>query len=149
MKKGSLLVLLLGALLALPSLAQTQTQTQADTKGAQEGNYAPLKVLGMQVWIDKETGQLRPPTAKESAELAKMMQEFAARARAVRPGQPVGRAQGADVQQEVAQQQLPNGAVMVELGLEHLDFSQVHIDADGKLEFSCGDPTHHVQPEEK
>ncbi|REJ75802.1 MAG: hypothetical protein DWQ36_08810 [Acidobacteria bacterium] len=127
--------------LALAGAAWGQTQSQQtpsqqleevrENALAATTSYQPMEVMGMQVWIDPVTGQMRPPTPAEAAKLsAEMRKLFGARSQ--RGEQP----------QSVREQTLANGTVMLELGLGHLDFSVVHQRPDGSLEYGCVDDSH-------
>lgn len=88
-----------------------------------EKTYEPMRVLGMQVHIDPETGELRTPTPEEAAALSAQLRQMFAAAPAP---------QAAAVEHE-------NGTISMELGLEHMDFSVVRVAPDGTAAFDCVD----------
>jgi hypothetical protein len=84
---------------------------------------APVKFLGVQVFIDPETGQLRTPTPEEAAALAAEMQrQFGARSKAAT---------------EPRQVTLADGTVMMELDPSLYSVSVARVLPDGTVSFEC------------
>lgn len=86
--------------------------------------YKPVTVFGMQVFIDTETGQLRPPTAAEAAEMSAMMQQM------------FGGAQQSEAT-AAAPTLHADGMLSAELDFGLLDFSVARTLPDGSLTTDC------------
>ncbi len=124
------LVLGVAAFLALggvPTVAD-EADSQSDTNVVEtvesEGDI-PVSVAGLTVFIDRDTGQLRPPTAEEAAALAAALQSLFGTETLAPP-------------QEIA---LKGGGAAIDVGLSQLDFSVATVGADG-VEFKCLDSAH-------
>lgn len=132
-KKAKVTIVL--ALCAVASLAFGGVSAAADEADSQTGTTAvetaeaagdiPVSVAGMTVFIDPETGQLRPPTAEEAAALAAAMQSLFS-------------AESLEPPREIA---LKDGGVAIDVGLSQLDFSVATVGANG-VEFKCLDSAH-------
>ncbi len=96
--------------------------TSAAAPAGDEERYTPIEVLGLQVAIDRETGQLRPPTRRERARLARGMQALFR-----------------GVQRDLRSFELPDGTVGLELDFALLDFAVAKVLPDGSLEMDCVD----------
>ena len=95
----------------------------AQAEDAAEKTYEPMTVLGMQVHIDPETGELRTPTPEEAAALSAQMQQMFGSAAAAEP--------------ELVYHK--NGMISAELDFGSMDFSVVRIAGDGAPVFDCVD----------
>jgi hypothetical protein len=83
----------------------------------------PMKIFGVQVFIDPETGLMRTPSPKEAAALAAEMQrQFGARSKAAA---------------EPRQMTLAGGAVMAELDSSLYSVSVARVLPDGTVSFEC------------
>lgn len=139
----ALAFLALGGMIAVAEEAETQTDATAAETVETDGDI-PVSIGGMTVFIDRETGELRQPTAKEARALAREMQKmFGSGLRATIAPEAIA---------------LKGGGVAVDLGLSQLDYSVATVDADGQVRFECLDSAHdakaHVHnqidsPEEK
>ena len=133
MRKTPLLTLFLVVLLAsftsvlaAEEAPAPEGSPAADTTATAEpeNTYQPFTVLGMKVWIDPETGQMRAPTAEEAAQLAATAQQQF-RTRTAAPA--------------AAPKTHANGAVSVRLDPSLMDFSVARVTSDGKTHFDCVD----------
>lgn len=124
MALGVAACLALGGVPALADEARTQEAAEVAETVAPAGEI-PVSVAGMTVFIDAESGQLRPPTAEEAAALSAAMQSLFSGASLAAP-------------REFA---LKDGGVAVDVGLSQLDFSVATVGADG-VEFNCLDSAH-------
>lgn len=133
------------ALLLVVSAAASFAEESAETSEpatAADNADAPLPIMGMQVWIDEETGELRAPTALEASKLSAAIEKMFAGVRA----------KSAPVHHE-------NGMISAEVPYEMLDFSVVRVQTDGSLDFDCVEGPDaalatveadtHVRPEEE
>lgn len=139
----ALAFLALGGLMAVAEEAETQTDATAIEPVEADGDV-PVSIGGMTVFIDRETGALRQPTAEEAAILAKEMRKMFG----------LGTRVAATPKQFASK----GGGVAVDLGLSQLDYSVATVNADGQISFSCldsaNDAKDHVHnqvdsPEEK
>lgn len=101
------------------ALAAEPGAEQADA----EKTYQPMTVLGMQVHIDPETGELRTPTPEEAAALSAQLQGLFASAAAAEP--------------QVTYHE--DGMLTAALDFGSMDFSVVRISGDGTPVFDCVD----------
>jgi hypothetical protein len=106
------------------ALAESPAGSDAQATAEATKEYTPVKVLGMQVFIDSETGQMRPPTAAEAAELSAALQQM------------LGAATQAAAPTMVHHE---GGMLSVELDFAHMDFSVVRTLPDGSLTSECAD----------
>jgi len=113
--------LVLGATLAVAGESESHASAKAVQPAEAEGD-APVSVAGMTVFIDKETGQLRQPTAEEAAVLSAAVQRL------------FGGQRARTTHKQVTHK---SGAIGAKLGLEHLAFSVATLGADGELAYDC------------
>lgn len=86
-------------------------------------NDAPMKIFGVQVFIDPETGLMRAPSPEEAAALAAEMQrQFGFRSKAAT---------------EPRQVMLADGTVMMELDPSLYSVSVARVLPDGTVSFDC------------
>jgi hypothetical protein len=84
---------------------------------------APMKIFGVQVFIDPETGELRAPSPEEAAALAAEMQrQFGVRSKSA---------------PEPRQVTLADGTVMMELDPSLYSVSVARVLPDGTVSFDC------------
>ncbi|HSN56056.1 MAG TPA: hypothetical protein VLT32_15385 [Candidatus Sulfomarinibacteraceae bacterium] len=84
---------------------------------------APMKIFGVQVFIDPETGLMRAPSPEEAAALAAEMQrQFGARSKAAT---------------EPRQVMLADGTVMMELDPSLYSVSVARVLPNGTVSFEC------------
>jgi hypothetical protein len=110
--------------------AAAKAGAQADNAESEE-----VGVLGMKVFIDKATGQMRPPTAAEAAQLQKGMRQLIARAQK-RSAQSGARAMGSS-RTRASRTKLRDGTVIRRLDPSLYQFSTVTIRPDGALHADC------------
>lgn len=122
----------LAALLALsagsPALAEDsaaeETQVVEPTSDATaaeaDGNYVPVTFAGMKVYVDQETGRMRPPTASETQQLARQMRAMFKEKRVTH--QPV-----VD----------KSGSMSLVVAPDHLNFTVARIDDAGQVHMDC------------
>lgn len=118
MDRKLVFLLSLVAVLAIGGTALAETPAASQTETDEEG-YVAVPFAGMQVFVDKETGRMRPPTALEAQMLAAAMKKRFAH---YRPSQHF---------------RYKNGNQSAVLGTDYLRFSVLEIGADGELETSC------------
>jgi hypothetical protein len=98
-----------------------EAEEAATTPEVGEPAYVPVTFAGMKVFVDAETGRLRPPTAEESRELAQRMQQY--------------------LGNHKAQAHTPNiaedGTLSVVVGVDHLNFTVATVSTDGQLHTDC------------
>ncbi len=116
-----LLLLVLATAIGLGPDAAAEDASAAAPAGEEE-RYTPIEVLGLQVAIDRETGQLRPPTRLEREHLARGMQALFS-----------------GVQPNLRSFELPDGTVGLELDLALLDFAVAKVLPDGSVAMNCVD----------
>lgn len=116
-----------GSLAAVADEAETRDGAEAAERIAPEGTM-PVSVAGMTVFIDKETGELRQPSAEEAAALGQAMQRM------------MEASAGAAAAQE--ERATETGGVALAVGPEQLNFSVATVAADGTVRFECVDSAH-------
>jgi len=96
----------------------------AAMKAPTASRYTPMKIYGVKVFIDRETGLMRTPTTEEAAALsAELRSRFADRApRTKSLAAPIVHA---------------DGTISMELDPGLFNFSVVQIQPDGELRFEC------------
>ena len=116
------------ATLLLASLGFSAWATEADAEATKEATqteeaaqFVPVTFAGMQVFVDAETGKLRPPTEKEARELSRRMMARIS-------------ADKAHSYQPVVQK---NGTMSVVLGTDGMNYSVAVVQEDGHLATSC------------
>lgn len=106
----------------LRSEASQAAAPAAEVSAAAPGS-APVKIFGVQVFIDPETGLVRAPSPEEAAALsAEMQRQFGARSKAAT---------------EPRQVTLAGGAVMAELDPSLYSVSVARVLPDGTVSFEC------------
>ena len=110
--------------IATETEAPVSEETQAETA---EKTYVPVTFAGMKVFVDQETGRLRPPTAEESRELAQRMRQRLAQQEKAVAYQP-------QVQKD--------GMMSVVVGTEHLNYTIAVVDENGELHTDCVNGKH-------
>lgn len=113
---------------AEPAAGEAETAVpEAAPPVATEG-YAAVEFAGVQVFVDRRTGEIRQPTAAEARQIATELEN--------RFG--VERSAGKAVSAP-AIQRLENGGKMVQLDPSLLSHEMVRIDADGNIVHACVD----------
>ncbi len=102
-----------------PVLADEARAPATESDDASRGTA--VTVAGLRVFIDPETGRLRPPTDAEAAALSRAM----VRAYADRPTENAPAVHHAD------------GSVTMQLGTRHLMHNMARLNADGEVETFC------------
>jgi hypothetical protein len=109
--------------------AQTADEPQVTEEASAETGeqtFVPVTFAGMQVFVDQETGRLRPPTAEEARELAQRMRQHL--------GQNKAAAYEPQVQKD--------GTMSVVVGTDHLNFTVAVVDENGELHTDCVNGQH-------
>lgn len=98
------------------STATTEQPTVAD-------RGLPVSIAGMQIYLDPETGRMRPPTVEEKAQLAAALRTTFGSKSGVGHSEPI---------------QHKNGAYQsVVLDTSYLNFSIAHVDESGQVHADC------------
>ena len=101
--------------------ADSSAEPAAASTAADAARGTPVTVAGLRVFIDPETGRLRPPTEAEAAALAK----------AVTAGYADKRTENGPAVHHA------DGSVSMRLGTRHLLHNMARVDADGDVETFC------------
>ena len=96
--------------------ASDSTATESSTQ------LVPVGYAGMQIFIDQETGRMRPPTPEEAKQLAVSMRQMFSKS--VRRYVP---------------KNLGDGTTAVVLGMDSLNFTMAHAESDGSVKLHCTD----------
>jgi hypothetical protein len=107
--------------------AQKPVQTQ-ETLELTEDGYLATTVAGVQIFVDPETGRMRPPSEAEAAELAQAMQRMFVKP--LKLGAIPAPVEHAD------------GSISMVLDPSYVSLSVLHVDEDGNLHTDCVDDLH-------
>jgi hypothetical protein len=114
-------VLVVTLILSLAWVTNPQLLAEAQTIADEKRRIQAVNIAGMQVFIDAETGRLRPPTIEERQQLAEALRKTFAR-------QP---------HEMGATYRHPNGMLSHVVGPEHVNFSIATVSAEGNLNTKC------------
>ena len=118
---GAIALLVLG--IGSPAWAEEAASQTPPTEAAQEtkAEFVPVTFAGMQVFVDAETGKLRPPSEQEAQELARRMMDRV-------------REDKAHSYQPLVQK---NGTMSVVLGTDGMKYTVAVVQEDGSLAMDC------------
>ncbi len=119
------LVLALGFQATAEESQATDPQQPEQTQLTEDG-YLATSVAGVQIFIDPETGRMRPPSEAEAAQLAAAMQQMF----------------GKPLKSGYAPVEHADGSVSMVVGADYLSLSVLHIGEDGQLHTECVDDLH-------